>query len=101
MLLGELPDLRDTQSGKDLIAIGLQEGLQEGLHKGEQKGLQEGLQEGLKEGEREGLVWLLDAKFGTLDVAIRNRIDMIDSSDRLKDLYRQVLNADSIAQMKW
>ena len=93
MLLGELPDLRETQSGKDLIAIGLQEGLQEGLKKGEQKGVQKG--------EREGLVWLLEAKFGTLEIAIRNRIEMVDSTDRLKELYRQVLNADSIDQMKW
>ena len=26
MLLGQLPDLRDTQAGKDLIAIGIEKG---------------------------------------------------------------------------
>ena len=30
MLLGQLPDLRDTQTGKDLIAIGKLEGKLEG-----------------------------------------------------------------------
>ncbi len=36
MLLGQLPDLRDTQAGKDLIAIGVKEGVkkEEGIEKG-------------------------------------------------------------------
>jgi len=59
MLLGQLPDLRETQSGKDLIAIGRQEGRQEG--------------------ERAGLIWLLEAKFGVLDAVTRDRIEAIDS----------------------
>lgn len=35
MLLGEMPDLRDTQSGKDLIAIGVREGMEKGIEQGE------------------------------------------------------------------
>lgn len=81
MLLGQLPDLRETQSGKDLIAIGRQEGRQEG--------------------ERAGLIWLLEAKFGMLDAVARDRIEAIESVDRLRDLYRQVLNVESIAQLQW
>jgi predicted transposase YdaD len=38
MLLGQLPDLRDTQAGKDLIAIGVQEGVKEGIKEGIEKG---------------------------------------------------------------
>ena len=30
MLLGELPDLRETQAGKDLIAIGIEKGIEKG-----------------------------------------------------------------------
>ena len=30
MLLGQLPDLRDTQAGKDLIAIGIEKGIEKG-----------------------------------------------------------------------
>lgn len=77
MLLGELPDLRETQSGKDLIAIGRQEG------------------------ERAGLLWLLEAKFGALDSPTKERINAIDSVERLKDLYRQVLAVASIDQLRW
>lgn len=34
MLLGELPDLRETQAGKDLIAIGVEEGIEKGYYIG-------------------------------------------------------------------
>jgi hypothetical protein len=34
MLLGQLPDLRDTQAGKDLIAIGIETGIEKGIEKG-------------------------------------------------------------------
>ena len=34
MLLGKLPDLRDTQTGKDLIAIGVEEGMNKGIEIG-------------------------------------------------------------------
>ena len=30
MLLGKLPDLRETQAGKDLIAIGIEQGIEQG-----------------------------------------------------------------------
>jgi hypothetical protein len=30
MLLGKLPDLRETQAGKDLIAIGIEQGMEQG-----------------------------------------------------------------------
>lgn len=42
MLLGQLPDLRDTQAGKDLIAIGVKEGFQEGMKEGIKEGIEKG-----------------------------------------------------------
>ena len=30
MLLGKLPDIRETQTGKDLIAIGVEQGIEKG-----------------------------------------------------------------------
>ena len=36
--LGQLPDLRDTQAGKDLIAIGIEKGIEKGMEKGIEKG---------------------------------------------------------------
>ena len=38
MLLGKLPDLRETQAGKDLIAIGIEQGIEQGIEKGIEKG---------------------------------------------------------------
>jgi predicted transposase YdaD len=38
MLLGKLPDLRETQAGKDLIAIGIEEGIEKGIEEGIEKG---------------------------------------------------------------
>lgn len=42
MLLGQLPDLRDPQAGKDLIAIGVKEGVQEGIKEGIKEGIEKG-----------------------------------------------------------
>lgn len=42
MLLGRLPDLRDTQAGKELIAIGIKEGMKEGIKEGIEEGLEKG-----------------------------------------------------------
>ncbi len=85
MLTGELTDLRETQSGKELIQIGKQEGKIEGKI----------------EGEQEALIWAWEAKFGTLDSETRLRIEQVKDVDKLKDLLLQVLKVDSIEQMKW
>lgn len=42
MLLGKLPDLRETQAGKDLIAIGIEEGIEKGIEEGIEKGIEKG-----------------------------------------------------------
>ena len=34
MLLGKLPDIRNTRSGQDLIAIGIEQGREEGIDQG-------------------------------------------------------------------
>ena len=34
MLLGKLPDIRNTRSGQDLIAIGIEKGREEGIDQG-------------------------------------------------------------------
>ncbi len=38
MLLGKLPDISETQTGKDLIAIGVEEGIEKGIEKGREIG---------------------------------------------------------------
>lgn len=39
MLLGNLPDLEDTQAGKELIAIGIEKGIEKGIEEGELIGI--------------------------------------------------------------
>ncbi len=34
MLLGKLPDIRNTRSGQDLIAIGIEQGIEKGIDQG-------------------------------------------------------------------
>jgi hypothetical protein len=81
MLIGELTDLRETQSGKDLIAIGKIEGK--------------------IEGEQEALMWALEGKFGTLPTEIRQRIEQVKTVEKLRDLVLQALKVDAIDQLNW
>ena len=81
MLFGELADLRETQSGKDLIKIGKDEGV--------------------IEGQQEALIQILEAKFGTLVPDIRQRIEQTNDINKLKELLLQVLKADTIEQISW
>ena len=85
MLLGELPDLRETQSGKDLIQIGKEEGKIEGKI----------------EGKREDLVRVLEKKFGKLPADTRQRIGQLDSVAKLEDLLLQALDAAGVDQLNW
>ena len=42
MLLGKLPDIRNTKSGQELIAIGLEQCIEQGIKKGREEGLDQG-----------------------------------------------------------
>ena len=42
MLLGKLPDIRNTKSGQDLIAIGIEQGIEQGIKKGREEGIDQG-----------------------------------------------------------
>jgi len=46
MLLGKLPDIRNTRSGQDLIAIGIEQGIEKGIEQGIKKGRDEGIDQG-------------------------------------------------------
>jgi len=75
MLLGELPDLRETQSGKDLIAIGR------------------------SEGKIESLLLLLSARFDSIDPELRQRIESLRSVEMVDRLLVQAVKVDSIDQL--
>lgn len=80
MLIGALPDLSDTQSGKDLIAIGVQKG----EAKGEAKG------------KRESLLLILRVRFGGVPEAFHDSVMAIESVEQLDELLQQALRIESI-----
>jgi predicted transposase YdaD len=92
MLLGELPDLEETQSGQDLIRIGERRGLE--------KGRQEGLREGLAEGLERAIRVFLTARHGTVPPAIEEQIAALgaDEAERLLQYLPQCQTLDELAQ---
>ena len=79
MLLGELPDLEDTQLGKDLIQIG--------EARGEARGLDQ------------AVVLFLQARFGQLSKVMRTQIERL-SSDEAKELIAQIPSWDKLQDVK-
>ena len=79
MLIGQLPNLRETQAGKELIAIGKQEGREEGREQGELIGQVRALQEilGIEPTESEVLAELsidvLTSRLAELRVELHKR----------------------------
>ncbi len=104
MLLGQLPPLEETQSGKDLIEIGRQQGLEQGLKLGLKSGLEQGLKQGLKwgleQGFEEAILVFLTAQHGTLptDLAARIRALPIDEAKRLLAHLPGSRTLDGVAQ---
>ena len=90
---------------------GLVEGRQEGLVEGRQEGLVEGRQEGLVEGRQEGLVEgrqeeaiafvlrLLDRKLGSLEPALRDRIERLPF-EQLEALGEALLDFQDIGDLE-
>jgi hypothetical protein len=76
MLVGQLPDLRETQSGRDLIAIGIQEGIEKG--------------------KRQSLVQLLESRFGKLDSPWIEKIEAIKGVELLDRYFQRALGMQSL-----
>jgi predicted transposase YdaD len=83
MLIGQLPDLRETQSGKDLIAIGVKEGIDKGIEKG----------------KRESLIELLEARFGPLDANLIEKIQSLAGLEVLAKHFTKALKIKSVDQL--
>ena len=79
MMLGQLPDLRDTQSGKDLIAIGKLEGK--------------------FECKREDLLEVLEVRFGCVSSELKEQILKIDSIDSIDRIYKRSLTVSKLSEI--
>ena len=75
MMLGQLPDLRDTQSGRDLIAIGK------------------------LEGKLEALLEVLEIRFGGVSSELKEQISKIDSIDSIDRIYKRSLTALKLSEI--
>lgn len=76
MLVGQLPDLRETQPGKDLIAIGR------------------------AEGKAEWLLRLLEIRFGEVPGTLREGIQKVHSDQRIDSLYELALRITKLSDFK-
>ncbi len=65
---------------------GLKKGRKEGIQKGIQKGIQEGIQKGKIEGLRQAIESVLEVKFNSVDEEIINRLNKINSVEKLEEL---------------
>jgi hypothetical protein len=79
MFVGELPDLEETQSGKDLIAIGEK--------RGEARGI------------AEAIVLFLEARHGSVPEALQRRLGTLPLP-RLQELLRQVSQGLGLEQVE-
>jgi hypothetical protein len=84
MLLGELPDLAETASGRDLIRIGEE--------RGEKRGE--------KRGREETILAVLTAWYGTVPAAVREKVAKLnpDEVERLIQFLRHCQSLDEVAQ---
>lgn len=87
MLIGELPELEDTQSGKDLIAIG------------EKRGEQRGEKRGLEQGEKRAAVTVAEARFGPLPKDMHDRIDALSDS-KVTELLTELVKFPDLAELQ-
>lgn len=87
MLLGELPELEETQSGKDLIRIGEERGERRGEQRGEQRGLQKAILVSLR------------ARYGTVPATLQDKIHSltIDEAERVLEYLPQCPTLDALA----
>ena len=89
LLLSELPDIRDTQTGRDLIAIGKLEGAAEGEVRGEARGLEK------------AIVLIVKDRFRIVPKELEERLPKMPLRSK-QQLLRFVTRAESVADIeKW
>ena len=112
MLLGELPELEETQSGKDLIRIGEERGIrvgeERGIRVGEERGIRVGEERGIRVGEERGeqrglqkaILVSLRARYGTVPATVQDKIRMLtgDEAERVLEHLPRCPTLDALVQ---
>jgi len=103
MLLGELPGLEETQSGRDLIRIGEERGIrvgeERGIRVGEERGVRVGEERGIRVGEERGeqrglqkaILVSLRARYGAVPAPLQEKIRTltVDEAERVLECLPQ------------
>ena len=95
MLLGELPELEETQSGKDLIRIGEQRGEKRGEKRGEERGLLRGADQELTS----VILTITKTRFGELPKPWQSRVSSLSRETRER-LLEFAVTCGSLAEIK-
>jgi flagellar biosynthesis/type III secretory pathway protein FliH len=78
-------------------------GRAEGIEQGRTEGIEQGRTEGIEQGRtaeaRNALLDLLQEKFGTVPETTIHRVEAISSIGDFRRLLRQLIHADSLAEM--
>ncbi len=112
MLLGELPALEETQSGRDLIRIGEERGIrvgeERGVRVGEERGVRIGEERGVRIGEERGvrqglaraILVSLRTRYSTVPAAIEDKVHAltVEEAERLLDYLPRCPSLDELAQ---
>jgi flagellar biosynthesis/type III secretory pathway protein FliH len=78
---------------------GRAEGIEKGRVEGIEKGRAEGIEKGRAEEARETLLVLLREKFGAVPGTTLQRVEAIASVEELRRLLRQIIHANSLAEI--
>jgi len=89
LLLGELPDLRETKSGRELFELGCEEGREEGRA------------EGTIDTMRTMLRCLIETTFGSLPADVEARIRTLSALDQGSEVLKQIPKIRSLNELKW
>ena len=81
MFLGEVPDMRETTLGKDIIRVVREEAALETA--------------------RNNLICILEERLGELDAQTTQKIQQTESIDKLSELIKQSLRAASVNELSW
>jgi predicted transposase YdaD len=99
LLLTELPDIRDTQTGRDLIAIGKREGKLEGEAVGEKRGEKRGETRGIDRGLENAVVLCAKERFRSVPKDLEERLPKLPRRAK-EQLLRLIARAESIDELE-
>jgi predicted transposase YdaD len=84
---------------KEGFEEGVQKGVEEGMEKGMKRGREEGMEKGMEKALRESLLDVVDARFGAVPAAVRERIQNMEDLSQLQKLLKLALRCASPGEL--